>query len=101
MNDTTPKKQIVVRVCNEASCVERGAVGVIKKIEEEDADYDLVYCPCVGCCEFGPNLLVNNNLVLGAKKEIVIEQIKEAAGTIAPTSEEKIASLEKVLEDLI
>lgn len=99
MNDTTPKKT-TVRVCNEASCVGRGSVEIMKKIEEAGTDYDLDYCPCVGCCEFGPNLKVNDSLVLGVKEGTVIEQIQEAVAATPQTAEEKMAHLDRIIEDL-
>lgn len=100
-------KQIVVRVCNEPSCAEKGAGGIMKKIEEafglrfgaKNEKYDLGCCGCLGSCEFGPNLLTNNNLVIGAKESTVLEEISKAAETTPLTAAEKEARLDKVLEE--
>ncbi len=71
------------------------------KADAKNNEYDLDYCGCLGCCDFGPNLLVNNNIVLGVDKNSVMEEIAKAAETETPTSEEKMAGIEKVLNDLI
>lgn len=81
----------------------------MKKIEEtagllagqKNDKYDLGYCGCLGCCDFGPNLLVNENLVIGASKENIMEEIAKASEATAPTLEEKEANLNKVLDNLI
>ncbi len=106
MPDSTPK-QVIVRVCNEPPCAEKGAGGIMKKIEQtlgmifgtKNENYDLDTCPCLGSCEFGPNLLVNNNLVTRASKDTVMAEINRAADTTALTMEEKQANLDKVLNE--
>lgn len=94
-------KQTVIRVCSNTSCKKRGAAGVMKKIEEAAGGYDLDYCGCLGCCDFGPNLLVNDNLVIGVNKENVMGEIAKALETATPTPEEKEADLDKVINNLI
>lgn len=102
-------KQVIVRVCNEGPCAQKGAGGIMKKIEqmlgmvfgEKNDQYDLGTCACLGSCEFGPNLLVNNELILRAGTDTVMEEIKKATEAVALTPEEKMANLNKVLEDLI
>jgi len=68
---------------------------------KKNQEYDLDYSACLGCCDFGPNLLVDNNLVLGAEKNTVMEEITKAANTTTQTTEEKEANLDRVLNDLI
>lgn len=100
-------EQINIRVCNHTSCSKKGAASIMQKIEQstglkagnKNSEYDIDICGCLGCCDFGPNLLVNNNLILGAEKRTVIEKISEAAGITAPTAEEKEASLDKTLKE--
>ena len=102
-------KQVIVRVCNEGPCAAKGAGGIMKKIEQtlgmvfgtKNENYDLGTCACLGSCEFGPNLLVNNELVLRADKDTVMEEITKATEAVALTPEQKMANLDKVLEDLI
>ena len=69
------------------------------KAGHKNMEYDLDFCGCLGCCDFGPNLLVNNNLILGAEKNNVMEKIAEATGTPTPTLEEKKANLDKALKE--
>ncbi len=104
-----PDKQIVIRVCNEPSCANKGAGHIMSLIEKaigliagkKNEKYDLGYSACVGCCEFGPNLLVDNELVLRADKDTVMDEIDKASKAVALTPEEKMANLDKALEDLI
>jgi NADH:ubiquinone oxidoreductase subunit E len=101
------KKPTVVRVCQNYSCVENGSESVMKKIEDEtklkpgkkNTKYDLDYACCLGCCDFGPNMLVNDNLVLGAKTDTVMEQIDEAALVKSRTQKEKEENLNKILDE--
>lgn len=99
--------QITIRVCCNTSCAKKGSAGIMQKIEQStglkagnnNSEYDIDFCGCLGCCDFGPNLLVNNNLVLGVDKRNVMEKISEAAGITAPTAKEKEASLDKTLKE--
>lgn len=103
-----PSKKIIIRACNESSCADRGASSVMRKIKEttglfagtENDEFDLDYSACLGCCEFGPNLLVNGNLILGADKRTVMEQIKNIAGNPIKTSKEKMDSIEEALNEI-
>ncbi len=100
-------EQIIVRVCSNTSCAKKGSASIMQEIEQstglkvgnKNAEYDLDFCGCLGCCDFGPNLLVNNNLILGAEKRTVMEKISEAAGNTPPTTEEKKANLDKTLKE--
>ena len=67
----------------------------------ENEQYDLDYSACVGCCEFGPNLLVNGNVLLGAEKDTVMTEIAKTAEMPVLSDEEKVVKLDQVLEDLI
>lgn len=106
MKNSTPK-QIIIRVCNEGPCAQKGAAGIMKKIEQtvgmvfgtKNEKYDLGTCACLGNCEFGPNLMVNNNLVTGVNKDNVMEEISKAGETAELTWEQKQANLDKVLNE--
>ena len=69
------------------------------EVVEKITGLDLGYGPCVGCCEFGPNLEVNGNLIIGASPDTVAAEIAKAAQTTAPTLEEKKAALDKALDE--
>ena len=104
-----PKKQVVIRVCNEPSCSKKGSGRIMSVIEKslglisgkKNATYDLNYSACVGCCDFGPNLLVDNELVLRADQDTVLGEINKAAKAITLTPAEKMANLDKALDNLI
>lgn len=109
MKNTTPK-QTIIRVCNDPTCAKKGTESIIRKIKEtfgliegqKNDNYDLAYCGCVGCCDFAPNLLINDSIVIqNANPHTVIEEITKAANTVVPTKKEKMANLDKVLDDLI
>ena len=108
MKNTTPK-QVVIRVCNDPTCAKKGPESIVRKIQQafglvdgqKNADYDLEYCGCLGNCDFGPNLSVNDNIIQRANPETIIEEIAKAAETIPPTPKEKMASLDKALDDFI
>lgn len=99
--------QTTIRVCSNTSCAKKGSASIMQKIEQstgliagnKNSEYDLDFCGCLGCCDFGPNLLVNENLILGAEKRTVMEKISEAAGNTPPTTEEKKANLDKTLKE--
>ncbi|OGH93172.1 MAG: hypothetical protein A2534_02665 [Candidatus Magasanikbacteria bacterium RIFOXYD2_FULL_39_9] len=101
------KKPTVVRVCQDCSCMENGAEAVLKKIEDEtglalgekNKNFDLDYSACLGGCDFGPNMLVNSNFVMGATPDNVMDKIEKAAETKPLTQKEKEANLDKLLED--
>lgn len=97
------KKQIVVKVCNGPRCSSRGASQIMEKIKKEtraEADnYELEFTSCLGCCDFGPNMLVNDNFVLGVTKYTAMDEIKKAALVTAPTATDKQANLNKALKE--
>ena len=103
------KKQITVRVCQNYSCVENGSERVMEALAretglqagEQNKQYDVDYACCLGCCDFGPNMLVNDNLVLGVKPETVISQIDQAANEKSATQQEKDDRLQQALDDLL
>ena len=110
MQNSTPKKQTVIRVCNDPTCAKKGPESIMRKIKQtfglvdgqKNSDYDLEYCGCVGSCDFGPNLLINDNIIIQrANPDTVIAEIKKASKAVTPTPEEKMANLDKVLDDLI
>jgi NADH:ubiquinone oxidoreductase subunit E len=103
------KKRTTVRVCQNYSCVENGAETVMKKIEsetglepgEQNKKYDIDFACCLGCCDFGPNMLVNDSLVLNVKAETVMDQIDQAGNEKLITQQEKEEQLNNILEDLL
>lgn len=97
------KKQIVVKVCNGPRCSSRGSNQIMAKVKKavqsEAGEYDIDFTSCLGCCDFGPNMLVNDNFVLGVTKYTAMDKIKKATLITAPTSADKQANLNKTLKE--
>ncbi len=97
------KKPTAVKICCGHRCSSRGANQIMEKIEKEIKseadDYNLEFTSCLGCCDFGPNMLVNDNFVLGVTKYTVMDEIKKASQIIAPTSADKKSNLDKTLKE--
>ena len=99
------KKKIVIRACEDCSCVDRGALEVIRTIEastglamgESDSKYDFDRSSYLGGCEFGPNMLVNNDIVLGVKPDTVMAEIAKIANTTPLDNKQN--TLDNMLED--
>src|SRR5262245_48231143 len=100
-----PKKKTVIRACEDCNCVDRGALDVIRAIEEStglaigetNSKYDFDRSSCLGGCEFGPNMLVNNDIVLGLKPDTVMAEIAKIAN--AKSVDKKENTLDILLED--
>jgi len=95
------KKRTKVKVCCGPRCLSRGANHLMEKIKKAaDADsYDIEPTACLGCCDFGPNMLVNENFVLGVTKYTALDEIKKAAQITPPTASDKKSNLDKTLKE--
>jgi NADH:ubiquinone oxidoreductase subunit E len=100
-------KKVTVRICQNYSCVENGSERVMAEFTKQtgleagkqNKKYDVDYACCLGCCDFGPNILVNDSLVLGIKPETVMQQIDKAASEPAKTFEEQQAELDRLIDE--
>lgn len=101
------KKKVVIRACEDCSCVDNGALEVIKTIEEatglemgeKNSKYDFDRSGCLGGCDFGPNILVNSEIVMGLKPENVMVEITKVANSVPLTKKQKEENLNKILEE--
>lgn len=69
---TKPKGKYVIRVCRTISCDMNGKAKIIKALESEldiklgettpDMKYTLEYANCMGMCDNGPAMLINNDI---------------------------------------
>lgn len=99
------KKKVVIRACEDCSCVDNGALEIIKTIEqsigipmgETNREYDFDRSSCLGGCEFGPNILVDNDIVIGVKPNTVMAEIAKIAN--AKPTNKKQDELYAMLED--
>ena len=73
-------KKKIVRVCRGQTCgYGRGSEPIFNTIEQfsKQDNIDLDYCSCLGHCGKGPNVQVDDNYIIGAKKNTIREEIKK------------------------
>ena len=82
--------QHVVTSCLGTACYVKGVEEIIQAIEEEfklkrggstaDGKLSLVATRCIGACAMAPVIVVDDELIPKATKEVVIQKIKEILG---------------------
>ncbi len=105
-----PRGKFAIRLCRTLSCDFAGKKEVARQLENElgiefptghghvattrDGLFSLEYCNCLGMCDHGPALLVNNDVYTEVSPELVSEIIDKYRRTFGPASqtEEKEAS---------
>ena len=100
------KKRIVIRACEDCSCVDRGALAVIEAIKEgtgvpmgeKNIKYDFDRSGCLGGCDFGPNILVDSEIVIGLKPDTVMAEIAKIVNGVPLTKKQKEENLNKKIE---
>jgi bidirectional [NiFe] hydrogenase diaphorase subunit len=80
----------IVTGCLGTACYVKGVEQIIEAIEEEfnlkrggstsDSKLSLIITRCIGACAMAPNIVVDDEVVGNATKEIVVEKIKAALG---------------------
>ena len=84
----------IVTGCLGTACYVKGVEQIIKAIEYEfnlkrggstaDGKLSLLITRCIGACAMAPNMVVDDEVIGKATKEIVIEKIKNVLGGIKP-----------------
>lgn len=84
---TEPKGKYVIRLCKTISCDLAGKDAVSTTLERElgmkfgetspDRKFTLEYCPCIGMCDQGPAMLVNEQVYTKLTPSRVIEIIED------------------------
>jgi bidirectional [NiFe] hydrogenase diaphorase subunit len=84
--------QHIVTGCLGTACYVRGVEEIMEAIEQEfnvkrggstaDGKLSLLLTRCIGACAMAPNIVVDDEVIGKATKEIVIKKIKEALGEI-------------------
>ncbi len=82
----------IVTGCLGTACYVKGVEEIIEEIEYEfnlkrggstaDGKLSLLITRCIGACAMAPNIVVDDEVIGKATKEIVIEKIKNALGGI-------------------
>ena len=84
--------QHIVTGCLGTACYVREVEQIMEAVEKEfnlkrgestsDGKLSLLITRCIGACAMAPNIVVDDEVIGKATKEIVIERIKEALGGI-------------------
>ncbi len=82
----------VVTGCLGTACYVKGVEQIIEAIEEEfdlkrggstaDGKLSLLLTRCIGACAMAPNIVVDDQVIGKATKEVVIQKIRDALGGI-------------------
>jgi bidirectional [NiFe] hydrogenase diaphorase subunit len=82
----------VVTGCLGTACYVKGVEEIMEAIEQEfsvkrggstaDGKLSLLLTRCIGACAMAPNIVVDDEVIGKATKEIVIEKIKQALGGV-------------------
>ena len=85
--NTTPKGKNIVRLCQTISCDMQGKKDVAKAIERElgikfgetskDNKFTLEYANCVGMCDQGPAMIVNERVYFKLTPEKAVQILSE------------------------
>lgn len=96
---TEPKGRFVIRLCRNLSCEFAGKQAVARQLENElgirfgettsDRMFTLEYCNCLGMCDHGPALLVNNDVYTEVSPELVSEILEHYRRTFGPAFAQK------------
>jgi [NiFe] hydrogenase diaphorase moiety large subunit len=94
---TEPKGKFVIRLCRTLSCDFAGKREVAQQLENElgikfgettkDRLYSLEYCNCLGMCDNGPALLVNNDVYTRVHPELVSDILEKYRRMFGPASQ--------------
>jgi [NiFe] hydrogenase diaphorase moiety large subunit len=94
---TEPKGRFVIRLCRTLSCDFAGKREVARQLENElgirfgettrDRMFTLEYCNCLGMCDNGPAMLVNEDVYTQVHPELVAEVIERYRRTFGPTTQ--------------
>ena len=94
---TEPRGRFVVRLCRTLSCDFAGKRAVARQLENElgiafgettrDGLFTLEYCNCLGMCDHGPALLVNNDVYTEVSPELVFSVIDRYRRMFGPAGQ--------------
>jgi [NiFe] hydrogenase diaphorase moiety large subunit len=94
---TEPKGKFDIRLCRTLSCDFAGKREVARQLENElgikfgettkDRLFSLEYCNCLGMCDNGPALLVNNDVYTRVHPELVSDILDKYRRMFGPASQ--------------
>lgn len=85
--DTRPRGRFVIRLCRTVSCEMAGKTAVARQLQNDlgigfgettpDGQFTLEWANCLGMCDRGPALLVNDHVYISVTPERVHEILQE------------------------
>jgi NADH-quinone oxidoreductase E subunit len=82
-----PKGKFIIRLCNSISCDMMGKEHVAKQLENDlgikfgettkDGMFTLEHTSCIGMCDHGPAMMVNNNVYTHVTPQMINDIIEE------------------------
>jgi len=85
--NSNPKGRNLVRVCQTISCDMHGKAGIVQAIERElgikigettkDNKFTLEYANCLGLCDMGPAMAINDQVFLKLTPEKAVELLSK------------------------
>jgi len=94
--DTEPKGEFVIRLCQTISCMMKGTGRLARQIENDlgiafgettpDGKFTLEWANCLGMCDRGPAMLVNDDVYTELTPEKVHEIIEDCRQSFAASS---------------
>ncbi len=95
-----------IRVCAGPHCNYRKSKGIMDALqnfvnEQKMTDADLGYCACVGFCEEGPNVVVNDELLYRhADAQTIGDEVKADTGKkLSDLNAEAAVDLDELIKD--
>ncbi|HPQ41632.1 MAG TPA: NADH-quinone oxidoreductase subunit NuoE [bacterium] len=101
--DDKPKGRFVIRLCQTISCDMAGKRRVARQLENElgirfgettaDGKFTLEYTNCLGMCDRGPAMLVNDQVFTHVTPELaheIVEKCRQTFGVFALQDQERI-----------
>jgi NADH:ubiquinone oxidoreductase subunit E len=109
MDISTPKKdtRATIKVCLQERCCQKGSQNVFTALKQGFASEEALVMEsprCLSQCENGPNIAVNDNIVVGVKPISVVEtvraELKNPSCKADGIGSRSIDDLDDVLDDL-
>lgn len=101
------KSQATIKVCLHEKCCQKGAEQVYQNLKEGLFKEEATVLPlseCLGFCEEGPNIAINDNIVKNVKPFLAVETVRQELRDPSCKADglgsKKISELDSVLDDI-
>lgn len=96
-----------VKVCLHEKCCRKGAEEIYANLKEGLSKEEALVLPvhqCLGFCQEGPNIAINDNIVKGVKPFLAVERVRQELRDPSCRADglgsKSIDALDEVLEDI-